>query len=222
MLPTATTHDPSDIHSWSSIRRGPHTVDQPSGAVSDAVFHLLDTVTERVPMWGTGNCKVAGSSLDGAGERPSRSGHLFVVLCGFRRRRVHHCHMVCHLSHSPEVIHRLCCQGECHCLGLRIDQVWNGTHGYSIGTSHQWTLTGTTLCQTTLNTVSDLTSPVKTSNTVPQRQPMGMQPISSWTRRRTDDHLYGWSRLGGRMLRRCSPMGSGRMPANHGVPATTI
>ena len=44
---------------------------------------------------------------------------------------------------------------------------------------------------------------------------------TSWTRRKTDHYLHGWSRFSSRrwrcrMSRRCIPTGCGRTPANHG------
>jgi len=58
------------------------TVDQRSDAVSDAVCHLSDMVTEIVPMWGAGNYVVADPRVWMGRVRGHQSGRQFVVLCG--------------------------------------------------------------------------------------------------------------------------------------------
>jgi len=62
---------PSDVvsHPSDAVPFQSDTVDRRSVVVLHAVCRPSDTVTEAVPMWGAGKYVVAGSGLDGAGER---------------------------------------------------------------------------------------------------------------------------------------------------------
>ena len=138
--------------------------------------------------------------------RGHRSGHLFTVLCGIELCRVHHCH---HFDVPPPPPSwgyppPLTSRGmpspwphDTYMPCLHIDRNWNDTHQYSIGrpTFRLSTWTAVVLCWTTTNTFGNPTLPVNTLDAILERRPLRRQPASSWTRRRTDDHLRGQSRF---------------------------